>query len=145
MTTMAIGRLELQKLEFQEYALAIVVVLLFVAGAILEPDTFPTWDNLRNMLTQASVVGVLAIGMTFVIATAGIDLSVGSMVAAAGVFGGILLGDDGTSTLVFIAGRGGLCDRPRIDQRGLRSPTDGSFRSSPRSRCSRSAEAWPCC
>jgi ribose transport system permease protein len=102
MTTAAIGRLK--QLEFQEYALAIVVVLLFVTGAILEPDTFPTWDNVRNMLTQASVVGVLAIGMTFVIATAGIDLSVGSMVAAAGVFGGILLGDEGTSTLVFIAG-----------------------------------------
>jgi ribose transport system permease protein len=102
MTTMAIGRLK--QLEFQEYALAIVVVLIFVAGAILEPDTFPTWDNVRNMLTQASVVGVLAIGMTFVIATAGIDLSVGSMVAAAGVFGGILLGDEGTSTLVFVAG-----------------------------------------
>jgi ribose transport system permease protein len=102
MTTAAIGRLK--QLEFQEYALAIVVVLLFVAGAILEPDTFPTWDNLRNMLTQASVVGVLAIGMTFVIATAGIDLSVGSMVAAAGVFGGVLLGDEGTSTLVFIGG-----------------------------------------
>ena len=101
MTTMAMGRLK--KLEFQEYALAIVVVLIFAAGAILEPDTFPTWDNVRNMLTQASVVGVLAIGMTFVIATAGIDLSVGSMVAAAGVFGGVMLGDEGTSTLVFIA------------------------------------------
>jgi ribose transport system permease protein len=100
MTTMAIGRMK--KLEFQEYALAIVVVLLFVAGAILEPDTFPTWDNVRNMLTQASVIGVLAMGMTFVIATAGIDLSVGSMVAAAGVFGGVMLGDTGTSTLVFI-------------------------------------------
>jgi ribose transport system permease protein len=106
MTTMAMGRLK--RLEFQEYALAIVVVLLFVAGAILEPDTFPTWDNVRNMLTQASVVGVIAIGMTFVIATAGIDLSVGSMVAAAGVFGGILLGDAGTSTLVFILGAVGF-------------------------------------
>ena len=100
MTTMAIRRLK--QLEFQEYALAIVVVLLFVTGAILEPDTFPTWDNIRNMLTQASVIGVLAMGMTFVIATAGIDLSVGSMVAAAGVFGGVILGDAGTSTLVFI-------------------------------------------
>ena len=89
-------------LEFQEYALAIVVVLLFVAGSILKPETFPTWDNVRNMLTQSSVVGVLAIGMTFVIATAGIDLSVGSMVAAAGVFGGIMVGDDGTSSLMFI-------------------------------------------
>ncbi len=91
-------------LELQEYALAIVVVVLFVVGAILKPDTFPTVDNVRNMLTQASVVGVLAIGMTFVIATAGIDLSVGSIVAAAGVFGGILVGNDGTSSLLFIAG-----------------------------------------
>src|SRR4051812_40985260 len=96
-----VGRLK--SLEIQEYALGIVVVLLFVAGAILKPDTFPTWDNVRNMLTQASVVGVIAIGMTFVIATAGIDLSVGSMVAAAGLFGGILVDPDG-GTLLFIAG-----------------------------------------
>ncbi len=89
--------------HLQEYALVIVVVLLFVVGAILKPDSFPTWDNVRNMLTQASVVGVLAIGMTFVIATAGIDLSVGSMVAAAGMFGGILVDPEG-STLVFILG-----------------------------------------
>jgi ribose transport system permease protein len=89
--------------RLQEYALAIVVVLLFVAGAILKPDTFPTIDNVRNMLTQASVVGVLAIGMTFVIATAGIDLSVGSALAAAGMFGGILVDPEG-STLLFIAG-----------------------------------------
>jgi ribose/xylose/arabinose/galactoside ABC-type transport system permease subunit len=93
----------LKGLRIQEYGLAAVVVLLFVAGSILKPETFPTLDNVRNMLTQASVVGVLAIGMTFVIATAGIDLSVGSIVAAAGVFGGILIGD-GTSSLVFILG-----------------------------------------
>ena len=94
----------LKALRLQEYGLAAVVVLLFIAGSILKPETFPTWDNVRNMLTQASVIGVLAIGMTFVIATAGIDLSVGSMVAAAGVFGGILIGTDGTSSLVFILG-----------------------------------------
>ena len=94
----------LRGIGLQESALAIVVVLLFVVGAIARPDTFPTIANVRNMLTQASVVGVLAIGMTFVIATAGIDLSVGSIVAAAGVFGGILLSDEGGSSLVFIGG-----------------------------------------
>ena len=94
----------LRAIGLQESALAIVVVLLFVVGAIARPDTFPTIANVRNMLTQASVVGVLAIGMTFVIATAGIDLSVGSIVAAAGVFGGILLSDEGGSSLVFIGG-----------------------------------------
>ncbi len=72
-------------------------MLLFVVGAILKPDSFPTWDNVRNMLTQASVVGVIAIGMTFVIATGGIDLSVGSVLAAAGVFGGVLVDPDGTT------------------------------------------------
>src|SRR4051794_30744543 len=97
-----VGRLK--SLEFQEYALALVVIALFITGAILKPDTFPTWANIRNMLTQASVVGVLAIGMTFVIATAGIDLSVGSMVAAAGLFGGILVKDGSGGTLLFIVG-----------------------------------------
>ena len=97
----------LRGLELQEYVLGLVVVLLFVTGAILKPDTFATWDNVRNMLTQASVIGVLAIGMTFVIATSGIDLSVGSIVAAAGIFGGILV-DPGTSTLVFIVGAVGF-------------------------------------
>src|SRR3954453_17225270 len=98
----------LKGLDLQEYALAILVGLLLVVGAILKPDTFPTWANVRNMLTQASVVGVIAIGMTFVIATAGIDLSVGSMVAAAGVFGGILVDPDSTSTLLFVAGAVGF-------------------------------------
>jgi len=96
-------RTRLKGLEFQEYALAIVVLLLFVAGSVLKPDTFPTWDNIRNMLTQASVIGVLAIGMTFVIATSGIDLSVGSVVAAAGVAGGVLI-DPGGGTLLFVGG-----------------------------------------
>ncbi len=93
-------------MQFQEYALAIVVVLIFVVGAVLEPDTFPTWDNIRNMLTQASVVGVIAIGMTFVIATGGIDLSVGSMLAAAGVFGGILVDPEGTTWLFMLGAIG---------------------------------------
>jgi ribose/xylose/arabinose/galactoside ABC-type transport system permease subunit len=81
-----LGRLALpSRIKLQEYALVGVVLALVVIGSILKPDTFPTVDNIRNMLTQASVVGVLAIGMTFVIATAGIDLSVGSLVALVSV------------------------------------------------------------
>jgi ribose transport system permease protein len=103
MSTVRAMRVRMGALEFQEYALAIVVIALFITGAILRPESFPTWDNVKNMLTQASIVGVLAIGMTFVIATSGIDLSVGSMVAAAGVFGGILVDPTGT-TLIFVLG-----------------------------------------
>ena len=87
--------------KLQEYTLGGVIVVLIVIGAVLKPSTFPTADNLRAVITQASVVGVLAIGMTFVIATAGIDLSVGSIVAAAGVAGGLVV-DSGS--LAFILG-----------------------------------------
>ena len=95
------ARAAFRRARIQEYTLAAVIVALLVIGTILKPDTFLTTDNMRAVLTQASVVGVLAIGMTFVIATAGIDLSVGSVVAAAGVAGGLLI--DG-GTYAFIAG-----------------------------------------
>ena len=87
-------------MRLQEYTLVVVIVVLLVVGTILKPDTFLTTDNVRAMLTQASVVGVLAIGMTFVIATSGIDLSVGSIVAAAGVAGGLLI-DSGAWAFIF--------------------------------------------
>ena len=91
--------------RLQEYALFGVVLLLLVAGAVLEPDAFLTGDNLLNVLRQASVVGVIAIGLTFVIATGGIDLSVGSVVAAASVAGG-LLAESGS--LAFVLGALGM-------------------------------------
>ena len=86
--------------KLQEYTLGGVIIVLIIIGAVLKPSTFPTADNLRAVITQASVVGVLAIGMTFVIATAGIDLSVGSVVAAAGVAGGLLI-DSGSLAFIF--------------------------------------------
>ncbi|HWT95495.1 MAG TPA: ABC transporter permease [Solirubrobacteraceae bacterium] len=89
----------------QEYTLVGVVLLLLIVGAILEPDAFLTSDNMLNVLRQASVVGVIAIGMTFVIATSGIDLSVGSMAAAASVAGG-QLADSGS--LMFVLGALGM-------------------------------------
>src|SRR3954451_12516793 len=79
------------KLDYQESALFGVVILLIIAGWILQGDAFMSKDNVFNFLRQGSIVGVLAIGMTFVIATAGIDLSVGSMVAATAIAGGWLM------------------------------------------------------
>jgi ribose transport system permease protein len=89
------------RIELQEYALVGVVVVLVIAGAVLQGEAFLSSDNLLGVLRQSSIVGVLAIGMTFVIATAGIDLSVGSMVAAASIAGG-LAADSGS--LAFILG-----------------------------------------
>ena len=95
-----------KRIRLQEYALVGVLIILVIVGAATKPSTFLSSDNLFTVLTQASVVGVLAIGMTFVIASGGIDLSVGSLVAAAGIAGG--LAADGGSGLLFIAAAIGL-------------------------------------
>jgi len=96
------------KIDLQEFALFGVVVLLIVVGWIWQGDAFMSKDNVFNVLRQGSVVGVLAIGMTFVIATAGIDLSVGSMVAATAIAGGWLMENVGAfesyPTLGFVLG-----------------------------------------
>jgi len=66
------------------FAPLIFLIVVMGAFAIREPR-FLTPLNLFNILRQVSIYGLLAVGMTFVILTAGIDLSVGSLVAFAGL------------------------------------------------------------
>ena len=56
------------------------LIVLCVGGQLLNHD-FATIDNLMNVLTRTSFIGIIAVGMTFVIISGGIDLSVGSMAA----------------------------------------------------------------
>src|SRR2546423_9389161 len=56
------------------------LVLLCVAGGLLNGD-FATIDNAMNVLTRTAFIGIIAVGMCFVITSGGIDLSVGSMAA----------------------------------------------------------------
>lgn len=60
------------------------LLLLCTVIAFLSPF-FLTWANLLNVLQQTSINAIIAVGMTFVIITAGIDLSVGAILAFAGV------------------------------------------------------------
>ncbi|MGA9912154.1 MAG: ABC transporter permease [Paraburkholderia sp.] len=64
------------------YALGPLVglIVLCIVGTLLNRD-FATLDNLMNVLTRTSFIGIIAVGMTFVIISGGIDLSVGSMAA----------------------------------------------------------------
>jgi ribose transport system permease protein len=62
-----------------------VLVAIFAAFAVLEPGAFFTISNVRNMLIDASILLLVAVGMTFVITTAGIDLSVGSVLVFSSV------------------------------------------------------------
>ena len=70
----------------QSYGAAIVLAVLMVIASISFP-TFLTPYNLTNIATQSSFPLIVAIGMTFVILTGGIDLSVGSVFALGGVLG----------------------------------------------------------
>ncbi|MBV9245213.1 MAG: ABC transporter permease [Methylobacteriaceae bacterium] len=63
----------------------LIFLLALMAGFSIAQPHFLTPLNLFNVMRQVSVYGLLAIGMTFVILTAGIDLSVGSLVAFAGL------------------------------------------------------------
>ncbi|MDQ0178459.1 ABC transporter permease [Bacillus chungangensis] len=65
-------------------AAIIGVLLLFIIMSIVSDD-FLTVDNLFNVSRQASVLCMMAVGMTFIIITGGIDLSAGSQIAVAGV------------------------------------------------------------
>jgi ribose transport system permease protein len=67
----------------------VVLAVLFAVMAVLS-SAFLSVSNVLNILLSTSVFGVLAIGMTFVISSAGIDLSVGSILALSGVVGAIL-------------------------------------------------------
>ncbi|MGW3470573.1 ABC transporter permease [Saccharopolyspora sp. NPDC000995] len=62
-----------------------VLVALCVLFSAIRPDAFPTLFNVQNLLVQAAPLLMLAVGMTFVIITSGIDLSVGSVLVFAGV------------------------------------------------------------
>lgn len=69
---------------FSKYGIYFAFVLLSGTLAIWQPP-FRSLPNIENILQQISVNGILAVGMTLVIITAGIDLSVGSVLALAGV------------------------------------------------------------
>ncbi|MEO5688977.1 MAG: ABC transporter permease [Burkholderiaceae bacterium] len=64
------------------------LVALCIAGFLLNHD-FATIDNAMNVLTRTSFIGIIAVGMCFVIVSGGIDLSVGSMAAL--IAGGVIL------------------------------------------------------
>lgn len=73
-----------RRLIVQEYGIFFAFLLLVVILSVSN-EFFLTPGNISNVLLQTSINGILAIGMTFVILTRGIDLSVGSVVALAGI------------------------------------------------------------
>jgi ribose transport system permease protein len=80
-----------------------VLVALIAIFAAARPASFATIPNLRNVATDASTLLVVAVGMTFVIITSGIDLSVGSVLVFSGVIAAKVMeavGGEGLSVIL---------------------------------------------
>lgn len=75
----------ISRLEFRMLGLALIIAVTLS----LSSPYFLTTPNLLNLLDQSVVVGIVAIGMTFVILTGGIDLSVGSVAGVTGILLGL--------------------------------------------------------
>jgi ribose transport system permease protein len=86
-----------------QLAAAGAVIVLF-GYLSLASDAFLSTTNLINIGVQSAVVAIIAIGMTLVIITAGIDLSVGSVAALSGVLGALLVVTFGVPVPLAIAG-----------------------------------------
>ena len=72
------------------FGLIIILLVIFGLFSFLIPGVYFKWANLRDMIRFSSFVGIGAIGMTFCIMTGNFDISVGSMLALAGVLGASL-------------------------------------------------------
>ncbi len=81
----AVGKL----LRMRETGLILIILALFVAMSFASPY-FLTWINMRAMVMAFAVEGIVVIGMTILLISGGIDLSVGSVTALAMVIAGLL-------------------------------------------------------
>ena len=78
----------------RQFGLIFVALFIVVLMSFLSP-VFMTSQNITNILRQISLNGILSIGMSFVILTGGIDLSVGSVIAITGVISGSIMDTGG--------------------------------------------------
>jgi ribose/xylose/arabinose/galactoside ABC-type transport system permease subunit len=90
----------------QRYGAFAVLVVLLVYNAIATPYFLTFQSLVNNQLRQAAPVGIVALGMALVIATGGIDLSVGSVMAIAGQLGALALVDGAGAYLAWGAALG---------------------------------------
>src|SRR3954471_19450847 len=77
-------------IDWRLYRSVIALAGVMIVLAFLTHGTFLSARNLTNLTRQVAINGILAVGMTYVILIGGIDLSVGSVVALAGVVAGYL-------------------------------------------------------
>src|SRR5215211_7523855 len=86
-----------------EYVIVVAIVLESVVFAVIAPQFFSV-PNLVNVALSIAITGIMAVGMTAVILTGGIDLSVGSVAALSGVVAAMIAADGGGGTGAVLGG-----------------------------------------
>ncbi len=84
-----------------KYGIAFILLGMIILMTVFKPDAFPTTKNILNILNQSAIVGIMALGITLVIISKGIDLSVGSVLALAGAVAASLSQTQDASIKVF--------------------------------------------
>jgi ribose/xylose/arabinose/galactoside ABC-type transport system permease subunit len=79
-----------KSIDWSRYGILFALVAMVVVFTIIEPR-FLGVKNIFNVLRQVAIVGICSVGMTFVILTAGMDLSVGSVIGVSAVTGAIMM------------------------------------------------------
>jgi ribose transport system permease protein len=104
------------RFKWSEHSTGLAFVLLFVFSSIVGWPTFLSIGNLLNIVKQASYTGIIGLGMTLIIISGGIELSVGSMMAFVGGIGIYFLnlfpGDSFLAvvlTVLFVLAFGAVC------------------------------------
>ena len=89
--------------HFQQLPILIALIALVAVLSVLTPAFFTPY-NMLNVLQQTSINAILAMGMTFVVITGGIDLSIGSIIAFTGIIMGELMKRNCPSGIIIVAG-----------------------------------------
>jgi L-arabinose transport system permease protein len=92
--------------DFLDRAGMLLVLVLLFAGCALFVENFLSWRNLQGLALAVTTIGMVACTMLFCLAAGDFDLSVGSVVACAGVLAAVVMTRTGSITLGVLAGLG---------------------------------------
>lgn len=88
--------------SFPQLGITIIFLLIYILLTIVATESFFTYKNIINVLRQVSMTMIVAMGMTFILITGGIDLSVGSVACLAGTLTAGMIVKNGASTAVAV-------------------------------------------
>src|ERR1700729_1441891 len=89
-------------LSAQAFWVTVALLIMCAVMSVLQPQAFASSENFYNITRNFAFIGIMALGMTTVIVTGGIDLSVGSVMGLAAIVAGLVLQDGGAWWLAVV-------------------------------------------